>query len=444
MTRFESSLRRGLMDANLAQYERVLQDADAAQPDFSPSYLRERMRLLADPWGWMRRREAAGPRRRRRLDWRVIAIAAALLLLSACAYAAATGQFSQWFPRMGADPRDPEISEEVLSRTGTAIEQTQTVDGVTAALNAAVWDGNYLHLSLVVTAPGIPGEVTKDTSLYTEECSISMDEERWKEYVRKDEERFFSDMGDDSRDLLEQSIQNRLDMGQTGYWNHISLLNFPLVGREGDTLTFEAWMTFKDYLERPELKLRLKNIATYVDGKGDRVIWHDGKRTGPGPDVPILKGPIDFTFALENPILPLHYRGAVPITLNNVPFRFTGFEISVFEMDLDYEVTAPVEMLRAEEYDELERLGQLDPDKLYDRDVTRGLHQMIQGLWTGDGGYVDLSQRGGGSSVLTSPDGTCDGSVNVSFPHPIDPAAVTAVNLNGARVELRELEHLDG
>ena len=68
MTRFESSLRRGLMDANLAQYERVLQDADAAQPDFSPSYLRERMRLLADPWGWMRRREAAGPRRRRRLD----------------------------------------------------------------------------------------------------------------------------------------------------------------------------------------------------------------------------------------------------------------------------------------------------------------------------------------------------------------------------------------
>ena len=104
MTRFESSLRRGLMDANLAQYERVLQEADAAQPDFSPSYLRERMRLLADPWGWMRRREAAGPRRRRRLDWRVIAIAAALLLLSACAYAAATGQFSQWFPRMGADP----------------------------------------------------------------------------------------------------------------------------------------------------------------------------------------------------------------------------------------------------------------------------------------------------------------------------------------------------
>ena len=95
MTLFESSLRRGLMDANLAQYERVLQYADAAQPDFSPSDLRERMRLLADPWGWMRRREAAGPRRRRRLDWRVIAIAAALLLLSACAVAVVTGQFAQ-------------------------------------------------------------------------------------------------------------------------------------------------------------------------------------------------------------------------------------------------------------------------------------------------------------------------------------------------------------
>ena len=51
MTRFESSLRRGLMDANLAQYEKVLRRADAEEPEFSPAYLRERTRLLADPWG---------------------------------------------------------------------------------------------------------------------------------------------------------------------------------------------------------------------------------------------------------------------------------------------------------------------------------------------------------------------------------------------------------
>ena len=85
MTQFDSSLRRALMDANLAQYERALRNADSA--DFSPAYLRERMRLLADPWGWMRRRELTGSRRGRRLNWKVVAVTAALLLLSACAYA---------------------------------------------------------------------------------------------------------------------------------------------------------------------------------------------------------------------------------------------------------------------------------------------------------------------------------------------------------------------
>ena len=46
MTRFDILLRQGLMDANLEQYARVLQDADSQEPDFSPRYLRERTRLL--------------------------------------------------------------------------------------------------------------------------------------------------------------------------------------------------------------------------------------------------------------------------------------------------------------------------------------------------------------------------------------------------------------
>lgn len=64
MRQFEDLLRQGLMDANLAQYESVLRRADIREPDFSPRYLRERMRLLADPWGWAKRRPERGGVRR--------------------------------------------------------------------------------------------------------------------------------------------------------------------------------------------------------------------------------------------------------------------------------------------------------------------------------------------------------------------------------------------
>lgn len=98
------------------------------------------------------------------------------------------GQFSQWFPRLEQDPDAPEAVEAVLARMGTVIRQTKTAGGVTATLNGAIWDGDILRMSLAVKAPGIPKEVTKDTNLYTEECSISLPEKDWKEYLRKDEE----------------------------------------------------------------------------------------------------------------------------------------------------------------------------------------------------------------------------------------------------------------
>ena len=135
MTQFEDRLRRGMMDANVAQYGRVIQKMEAQELDASPKYYRERMRLLADPWSWAKQRTGIY---RKRLNWRLIAIVAALLLLSACAVAAATGQFSQWFTWFGVNPTAPEQSEEVLRRTGTVIEQSQTVGDTTVTLNAAV------------------------------------------------------------------------------------------------------------------------------------------------------------------------------------------------------------------------------------------------------------------------------------------------------------------
>jgi len=57
MRQFDEMLRRGLMAANLTQYETVLERVPDWEPEFSPRYLRERMRLLADPWSWVKRRE---------------------------------------------------------------------------------------------------------------------------------------------------------------------------------------------------------------------------------------------------------------------------------------------------------------------------------------------------------------------------------------------------
>ena len=156
----------------------------------------------------------------------------------------------------------------------------------------------------------------------------------------------------------------------------------------------------------------------------------------PGAGDPGPAGPLDFTFTLEEPILPIRYKGDVEVTAEDIPFRFTGLKTAVFDVDVDFEVLAPVESTRPEEYDELK---QQNPDMLYDEDVNKAIHRVIHGLWTEDGGYVDLSQRGGGSGMTTSLEGDCEGDVSVRYPHPIDPATVTAVDIAGTRVELSGL-----
>lgn len=50
---FDGLLRRALMDANLERFRDVLDGADGLDPAFSSRYLRQRMKLLADPFGWV-------------------------------------------------------------------------------------------------------------------------------------------------------------------------------------------------------------------------------------------------------------------------------------------------------------------------------------------------------------------------------------------------------
>ena len=84
MTQFDALLRQGLMDANLAQYESIFQQIETNPPDFSPQYHRERMRFLADPWNWEKKRTQ--PVLRRGI-FRGIAVAIAVILLATVAVA---------------------------------------------------------------------------------------------------------------------------------------------------------------------------------------------------------------------------------------------------------------------------------------------------------------------------------------------------------------------
>lgn len=421
MTRFDEMLRRGLMDANLAQYETVLRHANDMQPDFSPYYLRERTRMLADPWEWGRRRSV-----RRRIDWRLIAIVAALLLLSACAYAVVTGQFSQWFPRLGVDPAAPEVSEDVLSRTGTVIEQSQTVGDTTVTLNAAVWDGNCVYLSLVIDCPNIPEELTPGSplaySLFTEDCSLKLREDQWKTYVRENWTHMYAESGQSPGPELEADIQAQLDEGQWGFFGFLNILE-----REGNTLTCMPDCWLDNFVDRPELTLHLENIALGTFGE-------DGHAVRPAPGEAFIQGPFDLTFTLERPILPIRYGGAdVEVMMGDIPIRYKAFEFSATTMTVTDEVLVPVVLPGPDENPD-------NADKLTISDVNDAYLWAPWGIWTADGKYVDLSSAGGSGGGGENPEGVFEIDLGHDYPYPVDPATVTAVNVCGVRVELSGLE----
>lgn len=414
MTWFEQALPQALMDANLADLEDVFRQTEDAEVRFSPRYLRERMKLLADPWGWIERRSG----RRRRLDWKMVGLAAALLLLSACAAAAFTGQFSQWFSWLGVDPAAPEASEDVMARMGTVIEQSQTADDMTVTLHAAVWDGETLRLSLTAEKPDMPEEWSEEfwrgSWIYWEECRFSMRRDQLEDYIRKEVESRYAEM-ELPPEKLEQMAQEELAADRFDF-----LLGFRLIRREGDKLFFEATLPLADYVERPELTLHIEKLATYEEGKGTAVTSGDGERTGPGPDVVFLNGPYDFTFTLDKKLQPVIYEGAVTLTAENIPLEVSRIKLTASAVEAD--CWSPNQMTRLED----EQAQAMGP----------------QGLWLEDGSYVDFSEMRKSFTMSETLDGSA-GEVGCQYPHVVDPCAVTAVDLGGTRVELRDLERCD-
>ena len=426
MTPFEEYLRRGMMDANAAQYGRVIQRMEARELDATPKYYRERMRLLADPWNWARRRTGG---RRTRLNWRLIAIIAALLLLSACAVAVATGQFAQWFPGIWMDPKAPEVSEEIVGRMGTVIGVPQTVDGASVTLNAAVWDGLELRLSLTADIPDLPEDFSPDAAFYDLECHLTLAEDQREAYLRQEtadiHARSHIDSTEEEREAL---VQSDLEDPFTPYLHPV----FRASRQEDGTLILAVYANLYDYVETPELTLHIENLSTYREeenGDGFHIseISPDGTvTTDQEVNDPFLPGPFDFTFTLDKKLSPVSYSGDIDATYENLPVRLAKITVRAFQVDAYGEVLAP-----------MDPHGE-DPDKPR-ATMEQSIAMSINGLWTEDGDYVETV---GAATFVIAEDGQADCEMHNSPLHVVDPATVTALNIGGKRVELGELERL--
>lgn len=426
MTQFEDRLRRGLMDANVAQYGRVIQRMEAQELDASPKYYRERMRLLADPWSWAKQRTGIY---RKRLNWRLVAIVAALLLLSACAYAAATGQFAQWFPGIWMDPKAPEVSEEIVSRMGTVIGEPQTMDGVSMTLNAAVWDGQELRLSLTADIPDLPEDFSSDAPFYDLECRLGLAENQREAYLREETARIHADSHIDSTEEEREALVRTYleDPFEPDIRSAVRA-----ACQEDGTFTVQVQASLYDYVEKPELTLHIENLATYKTEEGGDGIFiaeisPDGTvTTDQEINDPFLKGPFDFTFTLDKKLSPISYTGDVDATYENIPMRVSKITVMAFQVRAGFEILTQVDPA-----------GE-DPDKLH-ISLEQNLAMSLNGLWTEDGEYVECL---GGATMGPLPDGRAEGEMVSSPLHVVDPAQVTAVDIGGKRVELGELERL--
>lgn len=330
---------------------------------------------------------SALPRRRKRRA--LLAVIAAVLVLSACGYAVATGQFSDWFWNKSADPKAPETSEDLLASMGTVIGQSQTVDGVTMTLNGALWDGTTIMLSLSLEGEEVPANYW--TSVHTEDSWFRPSKEQTRTYL----ETSFPYMTDEELDeYLEEYWQN------TQFWFRPREIIY-LCNRQTETfsLQIESDMPFSG--DTQELILHLENL----DIQGETI-----------------QGPFEFTFTVERHDVELVYFGEVDMEpVAGIPIRVTKVSISPFRVKVRF--TGLEKM-------ELDANGEIIWND--------GLELSMDALRIAGEEVTGFTGRGS-TSRSAGPDGSWDGSVSRGpLDHVIDPATVEAVKINDTWLELND------
>ena len=232
-----------------------------------------------------------------------------------------TGQFTQWFPWMGADPDAPEASEAVLAQMGTVINQTKTVGGETLTLNGALWEGDSVHLSFTAKSPHFPADLSKDSWVNSDKCTALMPEKQWMDYARKRLEAGLTEE-DLAKEGLESRLQNAMKQGQAEFDPRLSVYS-----REGNTVQLVSTMVLDNYREKPELTLRIENVE--ITGQG---MEQPGTMAGDY----LLKGPFEFTFTLDKVLPSVNYEGNLQATIKKMPLRITAASISTTQISVGY------------------------------------------------------------------------------------------------------------
>ena len=332
-----------------------------------------------------KRVRATLPRRRKR-RWLVMAIAA-VLVLSACGYAMVTGQFSQWFRQVAADPAEPEASEELLASIGTVIGQSQTVDGVTMTLNGAIWDGNTMLLSLTLTGEDIPGCLWEQVDA----------KESW---LLQSEAEMRKSLSLQAPHLTEEEIDQMMEL----IWkNSVRFSHLEITGARDDE-TGSFCLLVKDEARRSlyesnELVLHLENLE-----------FHDMT----------IAGPFEFTVTARQKDTTVRYTGRTLLAeREDYDIYVTGAEVSPFRASITYELSVPF------------------PEGQYD---SEDIHYAVavDRIRVNSEEFSPTSSRG--STTEQDEDGYIRGSgYTGSFDRIVDPAQVEAIRVGGVWLELDTL-----
>ena len=335
-----------------------------------------------------KRIRAALPRRKKRL--RVIAALAAVLVLSACGYAVATGQFSQWFRQVAEDPAAPEASEELLASIGTVIGQSQTVDGVTMTLHGAIWDGNTMLLSLTMTGENIPNyqwvQVRSEGS-----------------WLRASEAQIRKTLPLELSHLTEAEIDEFVQQYLENWRPSLSHLEI-ISTQDQDDESGRCCLLVKDEARRSlhesnELVLHLEKLE-----------FSDMTVTSP----------FEFTFTAHQKDATVRYTGRTLLAQReDCGIYVTGAEVSPLRVKITYETSVPLPE------------GQYDSEAIHFATVTDRIRV---------NGEEYRPSNSWGSSQEQDEDGyICGSAYTGSFDRIVDPAQVEAIRVGGVWLELDTL-----